>query len=228
MSLTILIASQDLLPGLKERTADIAGEVLAFTDSDALRALDAITKRHPETVALERQFASTPRGAAFINRIKADPALVGCEVVLISEETDFSRLPKGRPQLESSSRGTASPAAVATATPPATKPLDQTGTRRAQRFKIAGRVNVLIDGNNALLVDLSIIGAQVVSSTVMKPNQRVRVSLSDEEGTIRVRASVAWASFEIPSGGNPRYRAGLEFADASAESLEPYCTRHRV
>ena len=58
------------------------------------------------------------------------------------------------------------------AAPPvaATTPLDQTGTRRAVRFRIRSRVNVLVDGNNASLVNLSTVGAQVVSPTVLKPN----------------------------------------------------------
>ena len=36
-----------------------------------------------------------------------------------------------------------------------------------------------VDGNPAALVDLSTVGAQVVSPTVLKPNQRVRVSFGD-------------------------------------------------
>ena len=65
----------DLLPALKERVVDDGGELLAFTDTDALRALEVISRRRPRLVALERTFAATPRGAALINRIKADPAL---------------------------------------------------------------------------------------------------------------------------------------------------------
>ena len=79
-SCTVIIAASDLLATLKERTGDVNGEVLAFSDSDALRALEVITKRRPRVVALERLFAATPRGAALINRIKADPALVESEI----------------------------------------------------------------------------------------------------------------------------------------------------
>jgi hypothetical protein len=49
--------------------------------------------------------------------------------------------------------------------------------------------------------------------------------LTDEGSTIRVNASIAWAAFEIPTGG-PQYRAGIEFLDADAATLEGFCRRH--
>jgi hypothetical protein len=88
-----------------------------------------------------------------------------------------------------------------------------------------GSVNVLLDGNEAQLIDLSTLGAQVVSPTILKPNQRVRVAFAEDGGAIRVNAVVAWALFEIP-GGKARYRAGLEFADPDARALEAICARH--
>jgi len=72
---TVLIAAPALMPALTERTAAEGSELLVFPDSDALRALDVITKRRPAIVALDRAFAASPRGAALINRIKADPSL---------------------------------------------------------------------------------------------------------------------------------------------------------
>jgi PilZ domain-containing protein len=86
---------------------------------------------------------------------------------------------------------------------------------------------VLVDGNLALLVDLSTIGAQVLSPTVLKPNQRVRMALSDEHSSVRFNASVAWASFEIPRNTNPRYRAGIEFIDADKSAVNAYLARHK-
>src|SRR4029079_18397297 len=77
---TVLIAAADLLPALKERGFEEGGELLAFPDSDALGALDVISRRQPDVVALEQTFAATPRGAALINRIKADPTLSGSTI----------------------------------------------------------------------------------------------------------------------------------------------------
>jgi hypothetical protein len=84
---------------------------------------------------------------------------------------------------------------------------------------------VLIDGNPAALVELSTCGAQVLSPTILKPNQRVRMVLSDEGSTIRLTASIAWAAFEIPAGG-PQYRAGVDFIGPDAAAIDGFCRRH--
>lgn len=207
----VLIAAAEALPSLKERV-ERDGELLAFTDVEALRALEVITRRRPAVVALEQVFASTPRGAALINRIKADPSLQATEIRVVSSDADAIKVVR-------SAKG------AARATPAA--PLDQRGTRRAPRVRISGHIGVLLDGNAAVIVDLSTVGAQVVSSTVLKPNQRVRMSMSDDHGAIRFNAVVAWASFEIPGGSGPRYRAGIEFLDADRTAVDAYSARHR-
>jgi hypothetical protein len=219
-SCIVLIAPSELLSDLASRASDENGEVLTFTDADALRALETITKRRPGVVALERLFAATPRGAALINRIKADPALTGSEIRIVAHDTDYARVSPRRP----ANSGVTAAVAEPVATPSA--PLDQRGTRRAPRFRIARNADLLVDGNQAALIDLSTLGAQVISATVLKPNQRVRVALFDDEGTVRLIASVAWASFEIPVKSGPRYRAGLEFIDADPAGIDAYCRRH--
>ena len=113
----MIVAAADLLPALKERTAASNGEVLTFSDADALHALQTIMKRRPQVVALERMFAVTPRGAALINRIKADPTL--------RRGGDSGR----RAQQRLHARRAAAGAAGAPA-------LDQRGTRRAARFRM--------------------------------------------------------------------------------------------
>jgi hypothetical protein len=223
---TVLIAAADLLPTLEQRIGNPQVELLPFTDADALRALDAITKRRPAHVALERVFAATPRGAALINRIKADPALTHCEIRIVSPESGESRPWAHRPV--SAEGGSAGASAAAVAAPAEAPPLDQRGTRRAPRFRMAPSIEVLVDGNQAVLIDLSTIGAQVVSPSVLKPNQRIRMSLPEADGPLRFNAMVAWASFEIPAASGPRYRAGIEFLDANPDVLGDYCARHKA
>ena len=89
---TVLIAAPALMPVLAERTATEGSELLAFPDSDALRALDVITKRRPAIVALDRGFAASPRGAALINRIKADPSLIQSEIRVVSHDSSDARV----------------------------------------------------------------------------------------------------------------------------------------
>ena len=223
----MLIASADVLPALKEQAGIGDGELLAFTDVEALRALETITTRKPAVVALERMFASTPRGAALINRIKADPSLKLAEIRVVAAEIDFSRPVVHRPSGTPAGGAPVATAAAVAAAPASVpvQPLDERGTRRAPRFKVSGHVTVIVDGNQATLIDISTIGVQVLSSAVLKPNQRFRIGLNDEYGDIRLRASVAWASFEISPSG-PRYRAGIEFLESNP-GLEAYIARHK-
>ena len=216
-SCTVIIAASDLLATLKERTGDVNSEVLAFSDSDALRALEVITKRRPRVVALERLFAATPRGAALINRIKADPSLIESEIRVVSHDRDDARVSRRTPM-------EGAPGAAATTAPP----LDHRGTRRTARFKIAAQVEIVVDGNTATLVDLSRLGAQVVTDNSLNPSQRVRMLLSDQVGVVRLNASVAWAHFEISPGKGPQYRAGLDFVDADGQAVDGFCGRHKA
>lgn len=215
---TVLIAAPDLLPTLKKRSFEADSELLAFSDAEALRALEVISRRRPRLVALERVFAATPRGAALINRIKADPTLTGSEIRVVSHDADDAKV----------AVAPAPPAAAEPPPVPAAAPLDQRGTRRAPRFKIAGAVEIAVDGNMATLVDLSTVGAQVVSATVLKPNQKLRLALTDEEATLRINATVAWASFEMPPKVGPRYRAGIQFMDANVTAVDAFRTRHQA
>ena len=201
---TVLIASPEFLPALQERTE--LGETVAFADTDALKALDLITRQRPRLVALERDFAATSRGTALINRIKADPSLTECEIRIIAHDNG---------------NGTAPSVAVGESAAPVVvaAPLDQTGTRRAPRFAIAEGFEVQVDGKPAALVNLSLVGAQVVSLTILKPNQRVRFILSDKPKPIRIGSVIAWAAYELPKSG-PRYRAGVEFFDADQTAVQ--------
>jgi len=206
---TVMIAAADLLAPLKERAAGLNGEVLTFADVDALSALQAITRRRPGIVALERQFAVTPRGAALINRIKIDPALRQSEIRVLAHDSDYMRI-------------------VPRAGGPGGPALDQRGTRRAPRYKMAERTTAVVEGRTARLLDLSSIGAQIVSPGVLKPGQTVSMTLSDDLEEMRFNAAVAWTSFEIPPNGGPRYRAGVEFVDAEGGAVEAFCHRHKA
>jgi len=206
---TVIVAASDLLPGLKARAGATRGELLAFTDAEALGALQAIMKRRPQIVVLERTFAVTPRGAALINRIKADPSLRQAEIRVLAHNSDYVRV-------------------VPRAAPPGAPALDQRGTRRAPRFKMAENVRVTLDGKAGTLVDLSTVGAQVVSPNGLKPNQRVAMALVDETASVQFNASLAWTSFEMSPSGAPRYRAGINFEDADPASVDAFCARHRA
>jgi hypothetical protein len=211
---TVLIARRESLGALERQTRPASGELIMLTDAEPLQALEVISSRRPDVIALERVVAATPRGAALIDRLRADPALAHTEIRLVADgETIADGASAAHPDLPEPR--------------PAASGLDPSGTRRAERFRIAGQRQVLVDGAHAVLVDLSTAGAQLISPTVLRPNQRVRVALADEESAIRCGAVVAWALFEIPPKTDPRYRAGLEFLNADPKAIGAFCLRHR-
>jgi hypothetical protein len=92
---------------------------------------------------------------------------------------------------------------------------------------MADRVDVVIDGKSALLIDLSTVGAQVVSPASLKPNQAIAMALPDTSGTVQFDAKVAWTSFvESPEGA--RYRAGIDFINADAVAVDAFLQRRKA
>ena len=228
----VIIAALNLTPSLCERLAD-EGELLTFADTEPIQALQTILEQRPRLIVLERLFAATPRGAALINRIKTDPQVSQAEIRVMSHTGDYTRVvsrgavaepavvappvyagatESREPEYESAGSGTLDE------TP---RQLDWHGTRRAARFRIRQGVEIQLDGNPANLVDLSVMGAQVISATILRPNQRVRISVPTDDFVMRFRGAVAWAKFELPKPTEPpRYRAGVEFADADAAAMD--------
>jgi len=237
----LIIAAQNLMPALRERI-ETEGEVLAFADTEPIQALQAILEQRPTLIVLERLFAATPRGAALINRIKSDPQLGASEVRVMSHTGDYTRQVV-KPSViatasvaataigsSNSSSGTtaADEAPQETAATPRPR-LDWHGTRRAPRHRVRDGVEIQLDGNPATVIDLSTVGAQVISPTILRPNQKVRIALPNDDFVMRFRGAVAWAKFELPKSPSraPQYRAGVEFTDADSSALEAFCSRYR-
>ena len=173
-------------------------DALAFSGDDTLAALDAIKRGCPRVIAVEDLYAASARGRALLARVEADPALRDCHVQIVSH-----------------------PAEGAT-------PVPMTGTRRAPRFKVVDGLQVRLDGSPAALVNISVIGAQVISATVLRPNQRGKFALFDKaDKTKPMPCSVAWASLEIVEG-SVRYRAGVEFADPDTTTVQRFIDANTV
>lgn len=254
MPAAVVIGSSDLLPALVSQAGIEEDDALTFPDTEPLQALQAITEQQPRIVILERLFAATSRGAALINRLKNDPTLGEVQIRVLSHSGDYSRVIT-RPVHASVSAGAgptvaerppASPAPKAApapapkpAPPPPPQPsaqeaeqrLDWHGTRRSPRFRARPGLEIQLDGNPVTVVDVSVIGAQVLSASMVRPDQRVRVTLPREQGMLRFRAAIAWARFELPRRAGdpgPHYRVGIEFLDADADVLEKFCQDNRA
>jgi hypothetical protein len=172
-------------------------------------------------VILERFFAATPRGAALINRIKADTALTDTVIKVLAHDSGYSRVIPRR-----------AAAGAAAATTPAAKPatstgeLDAVGTRIAPRIRLQPGTHLQLGGAPVAIVDLSHSGAQVISPHALRPNDQFDAVLSDEDDTLQFEARVVWANFEAP-GGQAQYRAGLTFSGADPAWLDKFSAARR-
>jgi hypothetical protein len=202
-SCIVAIAAPKYLDTIKQRLKP-EGDVLVFEDAQAIAALDAVVQHRPGVVVLERLFAATSRGAALINRIKADHSLDMVEIRVQSPDGSYSRI---------------SPRRVA----PPPPQLDWRGTRRAMRFRMNDGTRARINLLSGTVVDLSTIGVQVAVPAALKPGESVDVTLADESGASKCSGLVAWASFVITG-----YRAGIEFTDPPTEDLNAFIIRHKA
>lgn len=222
----LLIGAAESVEALREHLqAD--DSALVFVDSQPLQALQAITAHRPPLVVLERLFAATPRGAALISRIKADPSLARIEVRVMSHTGDYVRTVSKplaqEPPTEASPLATSTPAGDE-----GVRHLDWYGTRRVPRVRINAGVEIQIDGHPSGLVDLSTLGAQALSPKSLRPDQKVRIIFADDSDVARFRASIVWAQFELVPARDPHYRVGIEFIDAQPDWLDRFCQRNKA
>jgi hypothetical protein len=99
--------------------------------------------------------------------------------------------------------------------------------RQARRIPINDGVTVLVNGVASALVDLSTLGAQVVSPNAVYPNRAVRIVLPRDEGDLSCKARIVWARVERQQDNESvRYRAGLEFIEADKNAVQVFVSRH--
>ena len=209
----IVVAAAEAVPALNELPG-VGRHILVFAEADALRALEAVAEHRPNLVVLQREFLATPRCASLIARIRTDSALSHAQIRVLADVNEYIHLVSRRAQagLEPD-----------TAMPGEPLPADYDGGRTTRRFRMRPDVEVRLDGYATTLVNLSRTGAQLLVPKALRLNQQVRVSIEDEEEIFRLRAAVAWVSFERSGEtGDQWYRAGLTFVDADPEVLKRF------
>lgn len=229
-SCAVLIAPAEVVSALLARRA-FSGEVLAFGEDEIVDAFGAIVSRWPDVIALDGAFARSPRGLALVDRVRSDPLLAAADLLVIEHDGSFSRV--GSTEAGGFEGAGDAPGGAAPGTSEAapevrlpTPDLDSHGTRRVARIPIRPNVEVLIDGKEAVLVDLSVLGAQVLSPTVVRPNKPVRMVMPDEDALLKVLGVIVWSRFEMLHGQPlPQYRAGISFTKADPAAVVRYCKR---
>jgi hypothetical protein len=177
-------------------------------------------------------FARTPPGVAFVERVE-QLAIPQSDLRLVVQlDGRWVTAPRSSvPDSVSASRPVAvmsRPAVVAaSAAPMIAAPAVALNTRRAPRFLVRDAVNAVVENGSANLVDISVLGAQIVSGPVLRPRQKIKIALPDTGDMLQVMAQVAWSTFEKPVlVMAAHYRAGIEFTDAAQQALEDYRRRH--
>lgn len=171
--------------------------IVVFDASEGLPPLNVVTAKAQMMLLVDRTFAALPAGYEFVERFREANATAEIRVV-----TDTA---SGSPNLLE--EGISGPAHVALRA--TSLPLRQMPARRAPRLRMPEDAEVVVSGKSARLIDVSPLGAQVLSEDVLKPGEHLWVRLADEP---RRRAVVVWSNFEfLPNTRDARYRAGLEF-----------------
>src|SRR5256885_483335 len=99
--------------------------------------------------------------------------------------------------------------------------------RKSDRQAFSNALGVQIDGEAALLVDLSVTGAQVLSCSSLKPTRTVKMLLPSTESPVLCRGRIVWARLEPTTPGKPiRYRAGMVFTATDQAAVQTFISRH--
>ena len=197
---TLLIGSEPLVAAWNAR-AGKSTQVIPLVHTDVSHALETIGSKRPEVVVIEQAVATTGPGSTLMARLHTERFLRGIDVRLLA--------PDRASDLMSSEPGDVHPQVWLTVL---AEPLPARPMRRAERIKTGENEGALVDGTPVRLLDLSASGAQVYSTMVLRPQQRVKLVLSPERGSIKTTGVVAWSTFEMAP--TPRYRAGIAFAAA--------------
>jgi hypothetical protein len=235
---SIVIADPSSLDAIRI-SAPLPGRVMPFASTALASALSSIQAYRPRIVAIDAMFAETPSGAAFIDQIEPFTRGGGAIQLLVEENGKWAAVPRGnlRGRIQSPRVAVPAPeprivkpspdAVGAVTNAAAVPPAEIVSTRRAPRFLVRDKIDVVVESGHASLVDMSVLGAQIVSVPALRPKQKIKVDLTDAEKTLSVFAHVAWSMFEKPPAqAEPHYRVGLEFTGAAQQALEKYRQRH--
>ena len=101
--------------------------------------------------------------------------------------------------------------------------------RQARRLRIREGIEVTLDGANSSLVDMSTIGAQVLSPLALRPNRVVKMTLRGDESALTCKVRVMWARFEQPQGkAAAQYRVGVKFTDLEPKAVDGFMASHGI
>ena len=167
-----------------------------------------------------------------VARVSAMPVLAGEHVVAIVYAEDAD--PSAPPALGAGGRITEmlidhANLRLTVKRPPAPNaaaPVRYSQARQAPRVKSKDGLDLTVDGAQSALVDVSSMGAQILSPVAMKPNRTLRMLLRAGEQALTCKARVIWARFEQPRGAvAARYRVGVKFTEIEEGAVDDFLAR---
>ena len=75
----VVVASAAAVTTLKVLPG-VGKQIIVFADTEALRAGEAIATHKPNIIVFQREFLDTPRGAALVSQVKANPDLSHAQI----------------------------------------------------------------------------------------------------------------------------------------------------
>ena len=222
------------------RAAADAADSLASASARA----DAATREHDalaadrDALAAERDAFAADRDTLLSERshfVRAHDAMVLQRDTLVHERDDIVRdrdrqiaqlhedlTAREAALKEARAKAAAAPAKKSSPEAPADGPV-----RKAGRQAFSDALGVQIDGEAALLVDLSLTGAQVLSCSALKPTKTVKMLLPSSDSPVLCRGRIVWARLEPTMPGRPiRYRAGMFFTATDQAAVQTFISRH--
>jgi hypothetical protein len=224
--LTIVVADVTRTAAIRSGLR-LPGRVTHFNNTNLATPLEAIRTQQPTVVAIDALLVQTQQGLGFIKRIES-LAIPGCTIQLVIRAngawttTVHDSMPATEAASTAIAQTSSSPLRAALVAPPVVG----TNTRRAPRFATASELDVAVEGGQASLIDISVLGAKVFSQSALRPGQTVKIGLPDLAETLRLTANVAWSTFIQTKQGTARYSAGIAFTDGTTEMLQNYCQRY--
>jgi hypothetical protein len=222
--LTIVIADVTRMAAIRSGLP-FSGRVLQFTNANLGSALEAIQQHAPKVVAIDAVLVQTQQGLGFVKRVE-NMALQGSTIRLIVHGNGAWTTTAREVQPSNDEAPIVRAAARSVHPVVVAAPKGGANTRRAPRFPLLDSLDASVEGGQASLVNISVLGAQLVSRPVLRPGQTVKIALPDAEETLRLTAHVAWSTFQQTNQGTAVYRAGIAFTDATTDALEDYCRRY--
>ena len=227
-SVTLAQARADAAIGERE-AAMHEREAAMHEREDLLRARDALAAERDSLLAGNERLMN--ERAEFVRAhdalaLQRDTLAHERDEIVRERNRELSRvLGELKAAREAARERAAAPPPVAAPTP---KAAAKSGPiRQADRQAFTSALGVQIDGEAALLVDLSLTGAQVLSCAALKPAKTVKMLLPSSESPVLCRGRIVWARLEPTQPGRPiRYRAGMFFTATDQAAVQTFITRH--